>query len=632
MKADPALVGMGAVVLERKFDFQPNYFEQTIRVRILSQAGVAAAEFTDLPANLLSVEGQVTFPDGRVQTLDKREDFLVRKVVSTVDGTVNEGVLIPPGVTADCVLEVRWREATERGKAEFSRMPFQDKGNLPERCGDFWFWSLGSAYPTKVAVVQRSKEVWWPFLFFGTGGYDMIEGSGAMGSTYTFRDLPALPPAPYSIEMHRPVPKVLFYRPIDTVAHLVKAPATEYWQKVVDLYYKDYYLKFVSKGEAYRTFSADLRKDLVGGPREKARLIAERLAKRTVNLDRLFHDEKPDPLARNQMSMSGVSNLNYMAKTGWTDNSGIVKLLFHLLLDEGLQPKVALVADRRGWVVNPEVRTPFQFSHGMLGVEEPGQATLWLDPSGRLVPPGEIPHNYQGTKAMTIDSATWKVGFQEMRVAPFRTNERTYTYQVEVGEDGAAVRLEASFTGAPALLARNTLSEKAPTGREAWFKESLERGGFTVTKVEVGNALEPGKPLTCAATGTLALDLGRVLKINPFPGMTTGLYLPATLPEQRLDPILMPYLGIHTAESTIKVPPGYVLASPVTLARSSQWGTVTLDVRQEPGGDLRARMKASTLSFYNTPAAYASLKDYLQWVGSVVAPVITLERNAEAGR
>ncbi|WP_316413739.1 hypothetical protein [Mesoterricola silvestris] len=630
MKGDPGLVAGGAVILERKLDFQPNYFEQTLRVRILSQAGMAAVEITDLPPNLLSLEGQVTQPDGKVQVIGRREDFLVRKVVSTADGSVQEGVLIPPGVTADCVVEVRWREATERGRAEASRMSFEDKGHLPERCGDFYFWSLGSAYPTQVALVQRSREMAWPFLFFSTNGYAMAEGSGSMGSTYLFRNLPALPSAPFSLDVQRPVPKVLFYRPIDGLSYLAKGPAMDYWQKVVDLAYKNWFLVKVAKGEAYRTFSAELRKDLAGGPRERARTLAERLAKRTVNLDQLLYDEKPDLLARHAVDEDGVSNLNYAAKTGFVDNNGVEKLLFHLLLDEGLKPKVALVADRRQWVVNPEVRTPFQFTHQLLGVEEPGQPILWLDPLGRMVPAGEVPYYYQGTKALTFDGVNWKAGFQEIRFSPAADNGREFAFQVDLTEEVGKVRVEASFKGAPAFQARRSLGKQSPTQREAWFKGTLEKGGLTVTRTEVAHALDLSKPLVCTAEATLPVEPGRILKVNPFPGMDAALFLPASLAQERLDPIILPFMGIQEARSTVKVPRGYVLPAPVVRVKSTQWGTVLLEVRQDPAsGDLTARMKASTLSAYNLPAAYGSLKDYLQAVRAVVFPEVTLEKSAE---
>ncbi len=633
MRDDQALVAGGAVILERKLDFQPNYLEESVRVRVLSQAGMAAVEFTDLPPNLTSLEGQVTQADGKVQAIGRREDFLVRKVVSTVDGSVNEGVLIPPGVTTDCVVEVRWREATERGKAELSRMSLRDKGHLPERYGDFHFWSLGSAYPTKVALVQRAKDLEWPFLFFSTGGHPMQEGSGSMGSTYQFRDLPALPPAPFSLEVHRPVPKVLFYRPIDGLSYLAKAPAMDYWQKVVDLAYKHWFMVKVAKGEAYRTFSAGIRKDLTGGPRERARLIAERLQRRTVDLDQLLYDEKPDPLARHAVSEDGVSNLDYAAKTGFVDSPGMVKLLFHVLLDEGLQPKVAMVADRRQWVVNPEVRTPFQFTHHLLGVEEPGQPVLWLDPLGRVVPPSEVPYYFQGTKALTFDGVTWKAAFQEVRVAPASANERKFTYDLDLTDEVAKVRVEATFTGASALQARRTICTQSPTQRDAWFKSPLEKRGLAVSRVEVANAMDVTKPLACTAEATLPVEPGRILKVNPFPGMDAGIYLPPSLPVQRMDPIIMPFLGIQEAQSTIKVPSGYVLPAPVILVKSTQWGTVLLEVRQDPSsGNLSARMRASTLSSYNFPAAYGSLKDYLQAVRAVVYPEVTLEKSAEPAK
>ena len=39
-------------------------------------------------------------------------------------------------------------------------------------------------------------------------------------------------------------------------------------------------------------------------------------------------------------------------------HEGIVKLVFHVLTDEGIHPKIALVADRTWWHVEPDIRTP----------------------------------------------------------------------------------------------------------------------------------------------------------------------------------------------------------------------------------------------------------------------------------
>lgn len=629
MKDNAEQVAQGAVVLERKLDFQPYYFEETLRVRILSQAGVAAAEFSDLPGALLSLEGRVSFPDGSSKAITKREDLLVRKVVSTIDGTINEGVLIPSGVTPDCVVEVRWREATMRGRAKQTGVNLQDAGSLPERCGDFWFWTLASAYPTQTCIIRKAKEVFWPMALLSTKGCDIQEGSDSQGNTYTLRNLPGLPSVPFGRERYQVSPKVLFYRPVGSLAYLTSnTPSSVYWQKAIELYYKDWFLKYVSKGGNYKAFSLDLRKDLTGGPRDKARLIAQRVAQRTVNLDDLLFDEKPDALARSQVQMLGVANLDYTAKTGYADYSGMTKLLFHVLADEGLKPVVALVSSKHRWLVNPEVRTPYQLSHVLLGVDEPGQSTLWLDPSGRVTPAGEVPVRYQGTRAVVIDTSDWQVAFRELPVAQGKDNARTFTYQIDATEEVGQVHLEATYAGAPALSARSVLGERAPTQREAWFKEKLERNGLTVTKVSVANGLDLTKPLGYSADGTVTLEGGRLLKLLPFPGLDSSLYLPPTLPEQRQDIILMPHRIMEEAVSTIHVPKGYVLPGPIENVHANRWGTVTLRVHQEDGtNDLKAAMSIKASAFTDDSRGYPALKDYLEWMRAAIYPVITLEKR-----
>jgi hypothetical protein len=668
MKNDPALVAKGAVILERKLDFQPAWFDQTLRVRILGPAGLAAAEFRDLPANVLSLEGQVTLPDGKVLPF-KRAQFQTRKRVSVADGATVEEVAVAPGVTTDCVLEITWREHTDLGQAQRNGRPPAGHGNLPERFGSFWTCSLGAAYPTQSVVVQRAKEFYWTLVFSATAGYDLIEGSTSMGTTYTFRNLPGFPPAPYATEMIRPVPKVVVSRTIASVTYLLaKVPALTYWDKVAELFYKDWYLLYLTKGEPYKAWSQALREGLTGGTRERAKAIAERLNQRTVNLDQLRFGEKPDFLARHgvdegQLATGGsrfydpgdakithsaialegtgggditlkytmddtrVSAFNYMAKTGFVDNKGVTRLLFHLLTDEGIPFKVAMVADRNQWMVNPDVRTPFQFTASLLLVEEPGQPILWLDPTNRMLPAGGLAPEYQSTKAVVLDTATWKAGVRDLKVEPATAGTRISTFQVDATGPEAKVHLEASLTGTPAFLARNALGPLAPPQREAWLKNDLGKAGLTVSMAEAADVLDLAKPLGFKADGTQPLAPGRTLLIKPFPGLGSALYLPDTLPEERQDPILLPYLCTQEATSTVKVPKGYLLPQPVASSRSTPWGSVLLEVRQDPGtGDLLARLRVSTLAAYNYATAYPSLKDYLKLARAAFQAEVTLQQ------
>lgn len=668
LKADPEVAAKGAVIVERKLDFQPGWIDTTLRVRIVGAAGLAAAELRDLPELLLSMEAQVTYPDGKVKAVGKRKDLLSRKEVSAEDGETLEEVLVPPGVTTDCVVDLAWREQTAYGQAMQIRKPLGGIGYLPRRCGNFWWWSLGSAYPTRTAVVQRSNEFFWSLSFSTPGGHEMEEGSTSMGATFTFRNVPGHPPAPFANRSLRPAPRVAVSRPIPSVSYLQHdVPATEYWDKVTELYYQGWYLKFLDKGEPYRRWSEALRAGLSGGPRARAKEIAERLNRRTVNLDQLNFGEKAGFFDRNNMdegklalgsarfydpmngSITGsgtvtstlagasdssikysmddnrVSTLNYMAKTGFVDNKGITRLLFCLLADEGIPVQVGMVADRRGWMVDPDLRTPFQFTQNMLGVAEAGQPVLWLDPTNRMLPPGEISPYFQDTKAMIIDATTWKTRIGDISAMPAEASRRVYVIRVDATGKEAKVGLEARFTGSSAFLARNVLGPKAPAEREAWFKQALEKAGLAVAKVAVADAVDIGKPLACTAEGTAALNPGATLTCRLFPGLVSDLRLPSDLAEPREEPVLLPYRGIQEATSTLVVPKGYRLAEPVESSQETLWGSVLLEVRQNPStGEITAHVKVTTLQ--NLGRDGTDLKKHLDLARSAIQAQVTLAK------
>lgn len=626
LRDDPALVAQGAVIVERKLDFQPMHFDQTVRIRILSPAGQAAAELPDLPENLLFLEGQVTYPDGRVQAIGKRQDLLKKTILFPRDGTRMEGVLLPPGLTADCVVDLFWREATARGRANQLRLPLKDFGVLPDRFGTFWYTSLGSAFPTRTVTVLRSRDLFWPFAVMGEG-FAMQRGSTSQGDTFTFRDLPAAPQGPYSAEMNRPCPKVMSYKPLQGAEHLDKAPLAAYWAKVADMQQRNWFMNLFTKASAYAAFTKEVRKDLKGGPRERARTIAERIRARIKNLDQLLPDEKP-PAGTRQLVDNGLgtSDLDYAVRIGFTDNTGHVRLLFQLLLEEGLQPKVALVGDRRFWTPDPETRTPYQFSGRLLVVDEPGQESLWIDPVDRLAPLGEIPFFHEGTQAVVFSSADWRPDFRVVPVTEAKANARSFTYEIDASGEAGSVSATRTSSGIPALHARRDLAFLAPAAQEAWVRERMERPGFTVAKAEVDHAADPSRPLGIRVKGTLALDRAKGLTLDPFPGLDAGMYLPETLPPQRLDPILMPWLGVQEAVSIIRVPKGYRLPEPLLSGCSNRWGSVVMRASQDPAsGDVRVEMKYVLASRMELADGYEEFGEFLRAVRAAVSSRITLE-------
>lgn len=591
---------------------------------------MSAVEFRNLPEKIQFLEGRVTLPDGKALEISKREDFLVRKVVSSANGTVKEGVLIPPGVTGNCVLELRWRVATERGEGALQgRGWLQYMSPLPTSCGSFHYWTLGSSLPTQKCVVQMSKEADWPFHLLSGKDFYMEEGAGAKGRTFTFRNLPAVPEVPFSLPIKCPSPKLVIYRPIEEVAYLTgNAPAIAYWSKVGELFYKPWFMVKVRRSSDFKKFSMEIRKDLTGTPHERALAIAERALKRVRNIDQLAYDEKLPFGAGYQVELDGYSDLDFAARSGFADRKGMPKLLFHLLADEGLAPSIALVSDRYDWAVMPEVRSPFQFDKLLIGVADPKKGILWMDPTNRYLQPGQIPEEFTGSRIVVLETPDWKAGLQDLMPSPASANTRNFTYQLDAQEEECSVKIAASLTGAKALSVREALGPMSPSKREAYLKELFERNNFIISRCELSDTLDATRPLTYTLEGTQPLEQGRNLRIRPFPGLNAGIYLPDNLANTRQDPIVMPCQSTQEATCTVHVPPGYLLPQEILFSHSNQWGRVFFRAHQEPGGgDIAVNLTIKTQGFFSGPDGYQALKNYLEWVRTAIHLDINLEKG-----
>ncbi|NTV75912.1 MAG: hypothetical protein HGA66_17115 [Holophaga sp.] len=123
----------------------------------------------------------------------------------------------------------------------------------------------------------------------------------------------------------------------------------------------------------------------------------------------------------------------------------------------------------------------------------------------------------------------------------------------------------------------------------------------------------------------MALNPGATLTCRLFPGLASDLRLPSDLAEPREEPVLLPYRGIQEATSTLVVPKGYRLAEPVESSQETLWGSVQLEVRQNPStGEITARVKVTTLQ--NLGRDGTDLKKHLDLVRSAIQAQVTLAK------
>jgi hypothetical protein len=123
MKEDPDHGVKGAVVLERRMTFTGRAITHVFRVRILSEAGREAAEIHGFLPETTGIEGRTVRRDGTVVEFDKLKDFSTKSLPGSDRSSLRK-VAIPPGVTSDCVVELRWADMAGAGGSEDRPLPW----------------------------------------------------------------------------------------------------------------------------------------------------------------------------------------------------------------------------------------------------------------------------------------------------------------------------------------------------------------------------------------------------------------------------------------------------------------------------------------------------------------------------
>ncbi|WP_306591850.1 hypothetical protein [Geothrix sp. 21YS21S-4] len=612
----------GAVVLEERVRFQLREMETIYRVRIFTEEGRNAAAIPDLPKEALGIQGRTVYPDGREIAFDSQKDFAERKIEA--GGREYAQVhLMAPGVTSDCVVEVRWKERSN-GYRE----------GLPKRFSDGYYgrWTVGNPYPTQLCAVEVAKN--FSFAFFIAGGtVGKSESSEKDGfRVITYRNLPAMEALPYSMLATNGFPRMeIFWQPDDLI-RAINRGADGYWSEAFDLIYKRDYEDSVDKGGAFRQLSADLLKGLPEGPQAKAKELLARLEARVKNISMPTAREKA-ALSKSFWDDYEYKRLDKAAASGLASARGMRLMYYHLLKAAGIYPKIAKLVDREQNLFNYARLNAWQFDHEILGIAEEGKADLWIDPGNRYAAPGVIHPDYQAVPMLVYapqDAKTWRPLRDVLPAAPPTFNTRTYAYNLELGEDSDQFEVRAQFRGYPEYAERYHYLSYEAADQSRLLKESFEKSSKTlvISKAAVLDVTDPAKDVSWEVKGSREQESGRRREVFPFPGMPWPLPVPDRLDVPRSVPIVLPYLVSHTATCTFEVPRGYRFNPPGVLESGNDFGTVKWSASFQPETRKATVQLAVEVAAINRSASqWRAFREYLGWIQDACTRALVLTKE-----
>ena len=610
LKVDPADGPPGAVVLESSLAFRNTYIEYLYRVRILDESGKDAAQFEEFPEEAYDFEGRTVYRDGREVTFNKVKDLATQTLAAGWDETTRK-VVIPPGVTGDCVVEFRWKESAKP---------------LPSRMKFYAHWALGGKYRALLSVVTVPVSFPDTFQFFmgrKTPTERVVKGNQ---TSFVTRDLPGDWGAFYALR-HLDDPRfAAFSQPkeLQDIARTGQVP--EYWSKAAKFVLKGAFLDRTTLGRHYRELARTVGEGLPAEPQARAAAILERMEARIRNLDCLTYDEAASQKKGKDPVVS--FDLDTAAETKETDGLGMVLLYVNLLKGAGVDPKLALVRNRNRGLFEYGFLSLHQAETWLVGVDEPGKPTLWMNPETRYVPAGVIESDFQGAPCLFVNTRTWDAAPGSLPFQPMGVNRRHFDYRVEPGEEQCLFSLKADFAGLHALRERETTLPLSQARQDEMLKTGLEARATAakITSAKVLNATDPSRTVALEAAGTLPLEEGRRIQLAPFPCMPPPLWIPPSFPETRKERIVLPFSRIQTADCVMKVPAGYRLAPTEDMHKANGFGRVAWTTEALGAGEVKISFKVEVVVTSSGPGSYGAFRTFLGWIDEAMRRTVLMEK------
>lgn len=610
--------GFGAIILERSIKFHAKSVEHVYLIRVVNEQGRGAVEFPKfLPST--SIEGRTVTRDGIETPFKASADFQTKALVETGRGVLNRTSMVPPGLTSDCVVQVRWTESAFFVSAtRFWDYKVQDR-----------IFPLASRIPTRRLELEVYDDLAWAYdLQTGPRGAIVQGGKGFRRATFT--NLPAYEWVPYSEESAKDNPRFILYQQPDHLMLAAQKGEGAYWVRVANSWYRPYYDGKVQYGKIWGSFADEIRKDLPAAPQAAALELIRRLRNRFLDVTALLPSEKAARTEKQNDRKIDPRDFGEALKTGETNGDGLHLLFWALADGTKIQPKPIMLVDRRERRLRIQQCNLAQLDRWCLLIEEEGKPPMILDLERRFARPDLVLPKHQDTEALVLvpKESIWSYKVLQVPLQDGSFNTRTVQVRVEVGLDRDRIRLESSSTGIPDWVERAEWWDMTPEERNKQLKKSIEKkdSNIQVEKAAVGPYT--AGPLTWSCEASRDREAFRNLVVYPFPLLDPPLGMPMGLPAKRTERIVLSHIGLHEYQATIICPSGYSWTPSAELRQSNRFGDVLwVSVAGTSPGEVRVTLRVHTIALVSPPGTYQEFRQFLGWIQDAMGRSLVLTRS-----
>lgn len=610
MKADAIPGGKGAVVLLRHLRIENREDAFHVRIRICAGEGKQAAEWPPFPDDVQDLEGRVLYPDGRELPILGAQDFVSRTVVSLGSHELKATTLIPPGLTDDCLLDLRW------------------KVRVKKRSGSVWLkrpraYELAGPFPVERVVLEvaRPADFTWTFQPGVNQGESRTETQDF--TILTLKGLPAVEPVPYSLHPTRSLARLKVYQVILPPSRSGRS----LWDRIAEAYFKPQFTS-LSKGSRFEAFAEDISGNLPSGTQDRAIELALRLRERLRNLQTVSLENLGESTRKESLGDVPDKDLDWAVERGGTSTHGILLIYKELLERAGIHPSLVFGADRDRHVFTESAPDLSQIEQVVVRIQEAGRPDLFMDPAQPHLHPSLVDPGLQGTHVLEVDPVSWTTGTLTIPVQGAETNWRRDAYVLDLKPGEARFRVEAAFGGLEAFQEAAGFRALDPAAQGRRLRLDLEEAfrAVTVDEADVSHGSDLRRAIAWKAAGRVDGPAGRTWTVDPFPVTLDALAAPETWPATREEYIVLPFARVRTAQCRFTLPEGYECPDLPVFRQRNGFGTVAWQAALQ-GREVTVTLEIQATRCLGAPSEYQDFRTFLRWVREASDLRLTLVRS-----
>jgi len=624
-------VGVYAIFSRVRFDEAQIHFHSLVRIK--SEAGRRDFNVVLPFENLKLLSGRVVDSDGETYKFDRKHDLSELLAFKTNDVEKKIRVLIPPGMTQDCLVELIYSIKAEGGlpKGEHSTIyPVNVPYFCLERSFEFSRAMRKFANPIWSDEVLEvvTRFVWTPYAD-QANFHQKVMGDY---TTLTYTNVPALQEFPFGELRNKPGMgwvMVFLTMPFEGVQ------ANTFWDEFAKLYPPIFFNFHFTRGNRYANWLRDVRDKLPKGDRKAAiRYVHTRFREAVTPVEMVSNDQL---VALNSQEVERLP-LDYDSfKIGF--NRGIVfrpnfaLFLFQTYKDLGFDPNLIFSQSVPSNPFYPEYLDAFALDmfDPVFGFDLGQEKWVFLMAARPEFQSGYLLPKFRDRPLLVVNPGEdWKTRFLHLPRDATKHNTNRRKYRVKVNDEGILnFQVAEKPVGQTAGALRRLLYGLPQEARVQYFEDIWHRQfpEGTIFRADVKNVRNFDKPILVQVKGGTRIDLDNdLIRMSPFPGDSMPLEIPHAWPNHRDTPITMPENLAWRSTSQLQLPEGWHLEWLPKWERRNDLGQVSFAVSPLEGkpGWYQAQRVVAIHNGVLPAEKESQLRDFLAWAERAYSEEITV--------